>query len=89
MNQTLFNAWLSTAREALAHSGYAERLHFASLSNARDTDDWLRIAYKPNVPAPWAIEIHIDPWNGRSPRADDVESIARRIDTEAASRKFS
>lgn len=80
---TAHDLWYSACDSALARSMYGGRLHIASISPADDGES-LRLAFKPDEHAPWAIEYFVRPWRGRAPESDDIDSIARQINNDAA-----
>jgi hypothetical protein len=75
--------WYKVAESALQRSMYGGRLHLATITPSADNES-LRLAFKPNEHAPWAIEYFVRPWRGRLPTPDDIDWIARDVDREAA-----
>jgi hypothetical protein len=75
--------WFKASDSALGQASYGGRLHLARMTPADDGES-LRLAFKSNEHAPWVIEYFVRPWRGRPPEQHDIDSIARQIDSEAA-----
>lgn len=75
--------WYATGESALRESMYRNRLHLVAITPSADNES-LRLAFKANEHAPWVIEYFVHRWHGRPPRPDDITSIARQLDREAA-----
>lgn len=75
--------WYEAAAAALRRSMYGERLHIAAITASADNES-LRLAFKPDEHAAWAIEYFVHPWRDRLPTPADIEFIAAAVNREAA-----
>jgi CO/xanthine dehydrogenase FAD-binding subunit len=85
VNSKLTAEWLKATDEGLLRAGYSTSLHVASLGEVADGD--VRIAFKANVPKPWAIEVFRRRAASRTPDEHDVEAIRREIESAMRTRK--
>jgi CO/xanthine dehydrogenase FAD-binding subunit len=77
--------WMDAAGAALSEAGYSTSLHIAAIGEVAHGD--IRIAFKSDIPKPWAVEVFRDRAAERFPDEHDVHAIARDISAQMASER--